>query len=35
LRANYHIGDYNLYYINVRENAQRRVKAFNGELSKN
>jgi Protein of unknown function (DUF3089) len=25
---NYHIGDYNLYYMNVRENAERRVKNF-------
>ncbi len=27
-RKNYHIGDLNLYYMNVRENAQRRVGAF-------
>ncbi len=27
-RKNYHIGDLNLYYMNVRENAQRRAKAF-------
>ncbi|MDO8366316.1 MAG: DUF3089 domain-containing protein [Saprospiraceae bacterium] len=27
-RKNYHIGDLNLYYINVRINAQNRVKAF-------
>jgi hypothetical protein len=25
---NYHIGDFNLYYMNVRENAQLRVKAY-------
>ncbi|HND90044.1 MAG TPA: DUF3089 domain-containing protein, partial [Saprospiraceae bacterium] len=28
VRKNYHIGDINLYYMNVRENAQRRAKAF-------
>jgi hypothetical protein len=28
LRKNYHIGDLNLYYMNVRENAQERVGAF-------
>ncbi|MBC7774616.1 MAG: DUF3089 domain-containing protein [Phycisphaerae bacterium] len=27
-RKNYHIGDLNLYYLNVRENAQTRAKAF-------
>ena len=27
-RKNYHIGDLNLYYMNVRENAQLRTKAF-------
>ncbi|HMQ90554.1 MAG TPA: hypothetical protein PKB07_23295, partial [Flavilitoribacter sp.] len=27
-RKNYHIGDYNLYYLNVRENAAERVAAF-------
>jgi hypothetical protein len=27
-RKNYHIGDLNLYYMNVRENAQARAKAF-------
>ncbi|MCB9278361.1 MAG: DUF3089 domain-containing protein [Lewinellaceae bacterium] len=27
-RKNYHIGDYNLYYLNVRENAADRVAAF-------
>ena len=27
-RENYHIADFNFYYINVRENAQRRVSAF-------
>jgi len=27
-RKNYHIGDLNLYYLNVRENAQTRSKAF-------
>ena len=25
---NYHVGDYNLYYMNVRQNAMDRVKAF-------
>lgn len=28
LRANYHIGDYNLYYVNVRNNAIRRLNAY-------
>ena len=28
LSANYHIGDYNLYYVNVRQNAIRRVDAY-------
>ena len=28
---NYHIGDYNLYYINVRENVIVRMKAFESE----
>lgn len=27
-RKNYHVGDLNLYYMNVRENAQARAKAF-------
>jgi hypothetical protein len=27
-RKNYHIGDMNLYYLNIRENAQARTKAF-------
>ncbi len=27
-RKNYHIGDLNLYYVNVRENAQLRTEAF-------
>ncbi len=27
-RKNYHVGDFNLYYMNVRENAQLRTKAF-------
>lgn len=27
-RKNYHVGDLNLYYLNVRENAQARAKAF-------
>ncbi|MBC6994191.1 DUF3089 domain-containing protein [Neolewinella lacunae] len=27
---NYHIGDYNLFWMNVRENAVRRVEAFEG-----
>ena len=25
---NYHIGDYNLYYLSVRENVKERVKAY-------
>jgi hypothetical protein len=28
LTRNYHIADFNLYYVNVRENAQLRVKTF-------
>lgn len=28
VRRNYHAGDFNLYYLNVRENAQARVRAF-------
>jgi len=28
IRKNYHIGDLNLYYLNVRENAQARAAAF-------
>ncbi len=28
VRKNYHIGDFNLYYLNVRENAQARAAAF-------
>jgi len=28
IRKNYHIGDFNLYYMNVRENAKARVEAF-------
>lgn len=28
ITKNYHIGDYNLFYLNVRENAQVRVQAF-------
>jgi len=28
VRNNYHIGDFNLYYLNVRENAQARAAAF-------
>lgn len=28
VRKNYHIGDFNLYYLNVRENAQTRAKMF-------
>lgn len=28
---NYHIGDYNLYYTNVRENVIERIKAFENE----
>jgi len=28
---NYHIGDYNLYYVNVRENVIERMKAFKNE----
>lgn len=27
-RKNYHVGDLNLYYLNVRQNAQARAKAF-------
>ncbi len=27
-RKNYHVGDLNLYYLNVRENAQARTKAY-------
>ncbi|MBS1935857.1 MAG: DUF3089 domain-containing protein, partial [Bacteroidetes bacterium] len=27
-RKNYHIGDINLYYVNIRENLRTRVKAF-------
>ena len=27
-RKNYHIADYNLFYVNVRKNAQQRVSAF-------
>ncbi|MFK7932794.1 MAG: DUF3089 domain-containing protein [Saprospiraceae bacterium] len=27
-RDNYHIGDYNLYYLNIRENAEARAAAF-------
>lgn len=27
-RKNYHIGDYNIYYLNVRENAKRRANNF-------
>lgn len=29
---NYHIGDYNLYYVNVRENVIERMKAFKNEV---
>ena len=25
---NYHIADYNLYYLSVRENVQQRINAF-------
>ena len=28
VRKNYHIGDLNLYYLNVRENAQVRAKTY-------
>lgn len=28
IRKNYHVGDLNLYYMNVRENAQTRARAF-------
>lgn len=28
LRKNYHIGDFNLFYVNVRENARARTEAF-------
>lgn len=27
-RKNYHVGDFNLFYVNVRENARARVRAF-------
>ncbi|HEX5155554.1 MAG TPA: DUF3089 domain-containing protein [Parafilimonas sp.] len=30
---NYHIGDYNLFYINVRENAEERIGAFENVAS--
>lgn len=30
LRKNYHAGDMNLYYVNIRKNAQDRAKAFGG-----
>lgn len=30
---NYHIGDYNLYYMNVRENARERINAFDNSTS--
>lgn len=30
-RKNYHVGDLNLYYFNVRENAQQRAAAFGGQ----
>jgi hypothetical protein len=29
---NYHIGDYNLYYVNVRENVIERMKAYKNEV---
>lgn len=29
---NYHIGDINLFYMNIRENAMHRVEAYNGKL---
>ncbi|RMG80428.1 MAG: DUF3089 domain-containing protein, partial [Bacteroidetes bacterium] len=35
VKKNYHIADYNFYYINVRENAQKRAQAFlrqNGDI---
>ncbi|HMQ46413.1 MAG TPA: DUF3089 domain-containing protein [Saprospiraceae bacterium] len=32
-RKNYHIGDYNIYYMNVRENAQVRAAAYLGQRS--
>lgn len=28
VRKNYHIADYNLFYVNIRNNARRRVEAF-------
>lgn len=28
IAKNYHVGDFNLFYLNVRENAQQRVQAF-------
>ncbi len=27
-QKNYHIGDINLFYINIRENTEARIKAF-------
>jgi len=32
-RKNYHIGDINLYYMNIRENVQTRVNAFKRSMS--
>jgi hypothetical protein len=32
---NYHAGDFNLFYMNVRNNAKQRVAAFLGEEKKN
>ena len=29
---NYHIGDYNLYYVNIRENVIERMKAYKNEV---
>jgi hypothetical protein len=28
-RKNYHIADYNLFYMNIRENVRQRISAFN------
>lgn len=32
---NYHVGDINLYYINVRENVAQRIKAFSQQPNRN
>jgi len=28
MKKNYHVGDFNLFYVNVRENVKLRVEAF-------